>query len=69
MKKQLEARLEALKTEFESGKNVLADLDKKSREVETTLMRISGAIQVIEELLEHENGAATETAGNEVAGA
>lgn len=69
MKKQLEARLEALKTEFESGKNVLADLDKKSREVETTLMRISGAIQVIEELLEHENGATTETAGNEVAAA
>lgn len=69
MKKQLEARLEALKTEFESGKNVLADLDKKSREVETTLMRISGAIQVIEELLEHENGAATEAAGDEVASA
>jgi predicted nucleic acid-binding Zn-ribbon protein len=58
MKKQLEARLEALKAEFESGKNVLADLDKKSREVETTLMRISGAIQVIEELLEHEEAGA-----------
>lgn len=56
MKTQLEARLVELKAEFEAGKTMLADLDKKSRELDATLMRISGAIQVLEELLSAEEG-------------
>ena len=51
MKQQIEARLAALKQEYTSGQNVLADLHKKEDEVRTTLMRISGAIQVLEEML------------------
>ncbi|MEN9868528.1 MAG: hypothetical protein RL748_4118 [Pseudomonadota bacterium] len=58
MKTQLETRLASLKSEFEAGKNMLADLDKKSRELEATLMRISGAIQVLEEMLEPADDAA-----------
>ena len=51
MKKQLEQRLKALKSEFESGQKVLAELDAKQADVRDTLLRISGAIQVIEEVL------------------
>ena len=51
MKEQLEKRLAALKSEFEAGQKMLTDLEKKRTELENTLLRISGAIQVIEELL------------------
>ena len=52
MKEQLEKRLEELKTEFESGQKVLAELEAKEASLRETLLRISGAIQVIEEELE-----------------
>ena len=51
MKTQLETRLTDLKSEFEAGQNMLADLNKKRSDLEATLLRISGAIQVLEELL------------------
>ncbi len=51
MTPQIETRLAALKSEFEAGQNMLADLNKKRADLEATLLRISGAIQVLEELL------------------
>jgi hypothetical protein len=51
MREQLERRLQQLKAEFESGQQMLADLEARQAELRTTLMRISGAIQVIEEEL------------------
>lgn len=51
MKQQLEQRLHELKTEFESGQKMLADLETQQANLKTTLLRISGAIQVLEELL------------------
>ena len=54
MKDQLEKRLAELKSEFEAGQKMLADLEKKRAELETTMLRISGAIQVIEEMLARE---------------
>lgn len=51
MKEQIEQRLNQLKTEFESGQKMLADLEAKQANLKTTLLRISGAIQVLEELL------------------
>jgi predicted nucleic acid-binding Zn-ribbon protein len=51
MKPKLEKRLAELKSEFEAGQKMLADLEKKRNELETTMLRISGAIQVIEEML------------------
>lgn len=51
MKQQLEQRLQQLKTEYESGQKVIADLDSRRAEVEPTLLRIQGAIQVLEEEL------------------
>lgn len=51
MTAQIETRLTELKSEFEAGQNMLTDLNKKRTELESTLLRISGAIQVLEELL------------------
>lgn len=50
MKKQLEQRLKELKTEFASGQKMLADLESRQMNLRETLLRISGAIQVVEEM-------------------
>ncbi|MEM1167575.1 MAG: hypothetical protein AAGJ08_00395 [Cyanobacteria bacterium P01_H01_bin.35] len=51
MKKQLEQRLQQLKTEYESGQQVLAELQTKQTNRKETLLRIAGAIKVLEEEL------------------
>ncbi len=52
MKKQLENRIAELKSEFEAGQKMIAEMDSKRKELEATMLRISGAIQVLEELLQ-----------------
>lgn len=49
MIEQLEKRLEQLKAEFASGQKVMADLEAKQANLRDTLLRISGAIQILEE--------------------
>lgn len=49
MKEQLEKRLAELKAEFASGQKVMADLETKQANLRDTLLRISGAIQILEE--------------------
>ncbi|MGB1015937.1 MAG: hypothetical protein ACPG4T_17500 [Nannocystaceae bacterium] len=51
MQDRVQVRLATLKNELDSGKKLLADLDEKKAEVQATVLRISGAIQVLEELL------------------
>ncbi|MDB9422628.1 hypothetical protein [Microcystis aeruginosa] len=51
MKEQIKERIEQLKAEYESGQKMLADLEIQESNLRTTMMRISGAIQVLEELL------------------
>jgi predicted nucleic acid-binding Zn-ribbon protein len=51
MRDQLQQRLETLKIELETGEKMLADLDAKRTNLRETLLRISGAIQVLEEEL------------------
>ena len=48
---RLESRLKDLREQFAAGQNVLAEMNKKHDELRATLLRISGAIQVLEELL------------------
>ena len=52
MKKQIKTRLEDLRSEFEAGQKTLAELEAKAENIRETLLRISGAIQVLEEELE-----------------
>jgi ABC-type transporter Mla subunit MlaD len=57
MQEQIEARLQQLKEEFERGQRLLGELEAQQASVRSTLLRISGAMQVLEELL---NGSAPE---------
>src|SRR5262245_22227697 len=51
MQARLEQRLADLKAEYQAGQKMLADLEARQTEVQQTMLRISGAIQVLEELL------------------
>ena len=51
MKEQLEQRLHNLKAEYDAGQKLLAELEAKKAQVTETMLRISGAIQVLEEVL------------------
>ena len=54
MREQVEERLNALQAEFQAGQEILADLEARQTSVRNTLVRISGAIQVLEELLKQD---------------
>jgi predicted nuclease with TOPRIM domain len=55
MKERIEQRLEELRSEFEAGQTWLADLEARQTQVRSSLLRISGAIQVLEEMLNQES--------------
>jgi len=61
MREQLEERLSKLKSEFEAGQKMLSELDEKASKLRETLLRISGAIQVLEEVLKEEKTEASAT--------
>jgi uncharacterized coiled-coil protein SlyX len=52
MQAQLEKRLAELKEEFEKGKKKLEVLEAEATELRHTLLRISGAMQVLQEELQ-----------------
>ena len=52
MHQQIQSRLEVLKSEFETGQAKLRDLEIQQSRLRETLLRISGAIQVLEEMLQ-----------------
>lgn len=60
MRERLDARLAELKEEFGKGTEKLGQLDEETRKLRETLLRISGAIQVLTEELERDQPA-TET--------
>lgn len=51
MNDHVQLRLSELRKEFESGQQLLGDLSVRQQNVQQTLLRIGGAIQVLEELL------------------
>lgn len=55
MQEQLQKRLEGLKKEFETGQARLRELETEQARITDTLLRISGAIQVLEEALAGES--------------
>jgi hypothetical protein len=65
VKDQLQARLAELKREYQLGEGQLGELIRREATLRETLLRIAGAIQVLEELLA---GAAGEVPGPAVPG-
>ena len=51
MQEKLQQRLQSLKSEYEAGQKMMAELEAKQTNLRDTLLRISGAIQVLEEAL------------------
>jgi predicted nuclease with TOPRIM domain len=51
MREQLINRLTELRKEYESGQKMLADLEARESNLRGTLLRINGAIQVLDEEL------------------
>lgn len=54
MQENLKQRLIELKVEYDSGQHVLSELEERQASLKGTMLRISGAIQVLEELLNQE---------------
>ena len=52
MQEELRRKLDELKKEFEVGQNRLRELETEQAYVRETMLRISGAIQVLQELIE-----------------
>lgn len=61
MQERIQTRLTELRDEYAAGQKVLAELQNRQAELHQTLLRISGAIQVLEEMLP---GAVAATAGS-----
>lgn len=57
MREQLQQRLDELKKDFMEGQSRLQELESQQALMRDTLLRISGAIQVIEEMLGDAQGA------------
>ncbi len=57
----MEERLLELQREFKTGEAQLEELDRQRARLRDTLLRISGAIQVLEELLSQEQKTHAET--------
>ncbi|PZF98037.1 hypothetical protein C1I93_09965 [Micromonospora endophytica] len=56
MRERLQHRLVALRDEYAAGQRALADLEQRQAALHETVLRISGAIQVIEEELGEQPG-------------
>ena len=55
MREQIQSRLGILRKEFETGQAELEKAEKQLAYLRETLLRISGAMQVLEELLAEEH--------------
>jgi hypothetical protein len=64
MREQLVQRLGELKAEYQAGQKMLAELEAKQVNLQQTLLRISGAIQVLEELISATPNPATNPTGD-----
>jgi hypothetical protein len=51
LRAQLERRVSELHEELAAGRRILADLQARQGEVQDTMLRVAGAIQVLEEEL------------------
>lgn len=65
LEQRLRARLGELKGEFEKGQHKLEELEAEAGRLRQTLLRISGAAQVLEEELNKAESASLAEAGHD----
>jgi len=63
MNEQIEKRLHTLEEEYQNGRRMLAELEAKESGLRSSLLRISGAIQVLREFLPEKPPEATQANG------
>ncbi len=51
LEQRLKERLETLRAEYRAGQEQIATLDTRRADLQSTMLRIAGAIQVLEETL------------------
>jgi hypothetical protein len=68
MRDLIENRIESLRAEYRAGQEMLAEMEGRQASLKITLTRISGAIQVLEELLQANGSDAEITKPAESAG-
>lgn len=56
MKQTLATRLAALKSEHEAGQRMLEELETKRQSLTRTVLRIEGAIEVLQEMIASSDG-------------
>ena len=61
MSELIQKRLDNLKEEYSQGEKILAELDARREKTVRSMLRISGAMQILEELLAEEENATTKT--------
>ena len=69
MHEAIEARLAELRAERERGEEMLAELQARQAALRDTLLRINGAIQVLEELRQQDGGGADDPPAPSIAAA
>jgi predicted nuclease with TOPRIM domain len=63
MQENLKKRLTELRSEFEIGQTKLRELEIQQSRLRETMLRISGAIQILEELSQEDKGASASHTG------
>ena len=66
MEEQLKQRLDDLESEFNNGQKMLDEADAKRENLTHSLIRISGAIQVLREEIEKHNKTSNENLASSV---
>jgi hypothetical protein len=66
MTEQIQQRIDQLRRELESGQRLLSELDLRRADVRDSLLRVSGAIQALEELTVEPDGGQPATATHPV---
>ncbi|BAE50699.1 hypothetical protein [Paramagnetospirillum magneticum] len=54
LRETLERRLEELRREYRTGQEQMTALEQRRRDLEATMLRLAGAIQVLEETVAQE---------------
>jgi hypothetical protein len=66
MTERIQQRIEQLRQELESGQRLLSELDLRRADVRDSLLRVSGAIQALEELTSEPDSGQPAAAANPV---